>query len=311
MILRTGVSFLSLQPNRNSLLVVAFVGLAVSSCSDDPSRPAVVLDRRVPVYNAEWEMDVWSFAVDGEDSLHVTQYWEPDVLKYSTDGSLLGRWFVVVDQDTLLASSLTFANGYCIALALSRVVVLDKNHAVVTSWPERNMRNFTGGGDLIDADAYGNIYVLDDNRDLVVKYRFDGSFEREWAVEHLDSLGNGGLAGIAVDDAGSVCVSDYWRNQILVYTADGRLLRKFGKFGRRPSEFDGPRGLDISAGILYVADQLNFRVKKFTLHGLYLSDFYSRGTHGQGLDPPESVDVDGNMVFVMHENSILRFDYTD
>ncbi len=254
-------------------------------------------------------MDTWSVTVDGQGNLHVAQFWEPDVLKYSRDGELIGRSFVVLDLDTVDVCSLAYANGRIFALAWSNVVVLDTSYSVIKSWPERRDRNGCSGGDRLDVDGFGNIYVLDDYRDMVVKYGPNGSFETEWTVEHTDQLGNGGLAGIAVADAGRVFVSDLWRNRILVYAADGRPLFKFGQPGSRPSEFDGPWGLDISAGNLYVADTSNFRVKRFDLNGQYLSDFYSQGTHGQSLDPPESVDVFGKTVFVMHENSILRFDY--
>ncbi len=284
------------------LLFAAFLGAAVTSCSDT-SRPAAVPHTEPPVFQAEWEIDTWSVTVDDQGNLHVAQFSESDILKYSSDGELIGRSFVIVDRDTLHVASLTYADGRIVALARREVVVLDANYTVITSWLERYNRGVNGGGDLLDVDGSGNIYVLDDNRDLVVKYGPDGSFETEWRVEHTDTLV--GLAGIAVTDAGQVFVSDPLRHRILVYAADGRPLLEFR------GQYFGPWGLDISAGYLYVADIPNFRVRKSNLHGHYVSDFYSRGTHGQGLDPPESVDVFGNTVFVVHEESIIRFDYSE
>ena len=309
---RVGVcSLRSQQFDRSLLLLAVVVGAVVSSCDDDPSHPNSVPNTSPPEYQAEWEMDTWSVTVDDQGNLHVAQFWEPDILKYSKDGELIGRSFVVLDMDTVDVCSLAYADGRIVALAWGDVVVLDTTYSVITSWPERHNRNGCGGGDRLDVDGSGNIYVLDDDRDLVVKYGPDGTFKTEWTVKHTDSSGNGFLSGIAVSDGGRVFVSDAWRNRIVVYASDGRLLFEFGKHGSHPSELDGPRGLDVSAGFLYVADSANFRIKKFNLYGQYVSDFYSRGTHGQSLDAPESVDVFGKIVFVMHENSILRFDYGD
>ncbi len=246
------------------LRLAVLVAAATCSC-DDSTGPAPVLDRTVPLYHSEWEVDSFSVAVDDAGHLHVVQFWEPAILKYS----------------------------------------------MVTSWPEKHLRNVTAGGDLIDADDSGNIYVLDDNRDLVVKYGLDGEFVREWRIESFDALGRGGLSGIAVSDGGHVCVSDSWRNRILVYTTNGKLIREFGKLGDAAGQLDHPMGLDIADGVLYVADTLNFRVQKFTVYGGYLAAFSSRGTYGETLDPPESVDVEEGTVFVVHGSSIIRYDHAD
>lgn len=296
--------------NRPILLLTLFA-LVICSCEDDVSRPASMLDTRVPVYGDQWELDVFSFALDDNGALHVAQFFERDVLDVSAEGAMLGSWYVILGTDTVSTSSLTCVGSTFVTLSFDNIVILDANHTVVSSWPEKHSRFFSSGGDLIDADAVGNIYVLDDNRDLVVKYTSDGQFEREWRVGAPDSLGTGGVAGIAVANEGLVFVADAWRHRILTYNTKGALIRTFGKFGDRPGQLDGPRGLDVSTGVLYVADTLNFRIQKFTLTGYYLANFYSRGMYGQGLDPPESVDVDGNKVFVMHENSIIRFDYVD
>ncbi len=293
------------------LALTLALGVTICASCDDPSSPNEPLDTRVPEYRSQWEADTWSFTTDDGGHVHVTQFWNLDVMTYSSDGDSLGNWFVIFGNDTLSTNGLTHVGETFVALSSSRVFVIDKNYAVVNSWPETRHRSVSGGGDLIDADAAGDIYVLDDNRDLVVKYGIDGEFKREWRIENSDSQGAGGVAGIAVADAGLVFVSDSWRHRILVYTTDGEFVREFGKRGNSPGQFYAPRGLDVAGKVLYVADMINFRIQKLTLHGGYLSDFYSRGMYGQGLDPPESVDVDGASVFVMHENSIIRFEYVD
>lgn len=300
-----------MSPRHHLVLLIFILGATIVSSCSDPSHPTHTLDTTVPLYHSEWEVDISSFAVDGQGNLHVAQFWESDVRKYSSDGTLLDRWFVIANGDTLRVDALTYVDSAFVVLARSNVLVVDENYMVVTSWPERHLRNVTGGGDLIDADNSGNLYVLDDNRNLVVKYTLDGQFEREWRIARLDSVANDGPSGIAADDAGRVFVSDTRGNRILVYDAEGTLVRTFGKLGYRPGQLHAPLGLAVSGDILYVADLINFRIQKFSVYGGYLSDFYSRGTHGQGLDPPESVEIFGRSVFVMHENSIIRFDYSD
>jgi sugar lactone lactonase YvrE len=291
-------------------MVVAALGAAVSACSDS-SRPDRPPDTRVPEYHDEWEMNIWAFTVDEKGILHVVQFADPEILKYSSQGDFLGSSFVVVDGDTVNPSGLTYVKEHIVALAWSHVIVVNEEDSVVKSWPERHPRNVTAGGDLIDADASGNIYVLDDNYNRVAKYGLDGSFKHEWNIEPVDSITDAWVSGIAVSDRGQVYVTQPGRNRILMYSEEGRPLKKFGAHGSGPNKFAWPLGIDVSNGTLYVADSANIRVTKFTLYGEYLSNFYSLGTYGGEIDAPRSVAVYKNNVFVMHDRSIMRFVYSD
>jgi DNA-binding beta-propeller fold protein YncE len=297
---------------RNTWIMVTMaITICVTSCSDDPSTSHAPPDTRVPEYHDEYEMNIWDYTVDDENNLHVAQFDDPAIMKYSSDGVLLGRWYAVLSGDTVDVSGLAFAKGHFIALAWGKVLVLDKNYAVVNSWPEHYVRDATGGGDLVDADASGNIYALDDNQNHVAKYGLNGSFKVGWDIAPHDSVNSAWVAGIAVTDAGQVYVAQPGRNRILVYSSGGKLLRTLGKYGTANDEFQWPLGIDIAGNTLYVADSGNFRIKRFTLYGAFLSDLYSIGTYGPNIDVPRSVIADENKIFVMHGRSIVRFDYPE
>jgi hypothetical protein len=293
-----------------SRLMTVLVCLA-TACSDDSSGPKVTPDTRVPEYVKEWQTNIWAYAVDDSGSLYVSQFNEQAILKYSNEGELLDSLFVVLSGDTLDISGLVCVGSNLVTLGWSNVIVLDKDYKVTNSWPEHHPRNITFAGDLIDADPSGNIYVLDDNYNRVAKYSFDGAFRLEWNIEPHDSVDTASVSGIAVTSNGLVCVDQGGRNRILIYSSNGKLLHAFGRHGRGKGQLDFPGGIDESDDVIYVADAGNIRVEKFTLLGGYLSDFYSFGTYGQGIDVPRSVVVHGNKIFVMHGQSIIRFDYVN
>lgn len=285
--------------------------MAAASCSD-PSHPSTTLDTRAPVYHSGWNTDIAAFAVDDSGNVHVVQGETPDIKTFSKDGELLERWFIVTGHDTLQAAGLTYNDGHFVALTFYGLAVLDRNHAVMATWPEKHPRSFFGGGDLLDADAAGNVYVLDDTYMRVAKYGLDGSFKREWSVQYHDSVGTTQVSGIAVTAAGLVYVAELLRDRVFIYSTDGRLIRVLGQSGYKPGQLDFPQGIDIAGDYFYIADAGNFRVEKFSLNGIYASAFYSMGPETpSGLNVPRSVEVYKNNVFVMHDSLINRFDYSE
>ena len=89
-------------------------------------------------------------------------------------------------------------------------------------------------------------------------------------------------SGIAADAAGNLYVSHFAATKvgmnkpnastcIVVYAADGRVIREWGRQGTGEGEFDCPGGVAVGKdGRVYVADQTNHRVQVFDQEGKFL-----------------------------------------
>ena len=106
--------------------------------------------------------------------------------------------------------------------------------------------------------------------------------------------------GLAVDQQGSVYITDEWLNRISVFDENGKLQHTWGREGDCSGQLNRPAGITFdSKGNLLVADSLNHRIQRFTKEGQFL---YEWGCHGPGdgqLNAPWGITTDsqGN-VFV-------------
>jgi sugar lactone lactonase YvrE len=108
------------------------------------------------------------------------------------------------------------------------------------------------------------IYVTDFRNRRVQWFDTQGKFLGSIKTE-------GQAAGIALNAAGQICVSQFSPEQVSVYTRAGELVRKWGKMGTAEGEFNNPGGIAIAKdGSIYVADQTNRRVQKFDPQGKFL-----------------------------------------
>lgn len=125
------------------------------------------------------------------------------------------------------------------------------------------------------------VFVTDHYNNRVQKFDSDGKL-----LACFETLPNPG--GIAVDDSGSLYISHFpaarlgketTPDRVSVYSANGKLLREWGKSGTGDGEFSWPGGIAISrSGRVYVADQTNRRVQVFDREGMFLAKWGAYGT---------------------------------
>ena len=110
------------------------------------------------------------------------------------------------------------------------------------------------------AVAGGIVFVGDTLKHRIV--RFDAetlnwmdSFGEE-GKEISQFLGPCGMAAIkpTEDTEGEIFVVDGHGQRIQVFNLKGEFLRTFGSWGTEPGQFDGPRGIAVANGHLYVAE---------------------------------------------------------
>jgi DNA-binding beta-propeller fold protein YncE len=188
---------------------------------------------------------------------------------------------------------------------------------------------FPGG---VAVDGSGNVYVTDPLNNRVSQFTTAGAFVRAFGFDVVPGSGRrleictpvtgckrgiaGGRAGqldrpayVAIDEAGSIYVTDEANNRVNQFTTEGAFVRAWGlnvrpggtkgfelcttATGCRPGEPGGragalrnPDGVATDgAGNLYVAD-LNFRVSQFTTAGAFVRawGFNVRPGGGKGFE---------------------------
>jgi len=239
-----------------------------------------------------------SVRVDAQDNIWAVDEGTNMIIKFSPDGSrvlmTLGRRPDPVEQISLMpgGGGATYANkpysfnrqtdvawdpqgnifvsdGYGDA----RVVKYDKNGRFVKSVAGR------GNGPLqfstphtIAADAQGNVYVGDrgnarvqvlDN-DLNFKAQYD-TVGNPWAVCVSNGPHQYLFASNSWPDSADAANASY-TGEVYKMELDGRILGKFGKAGKGPSEFSTIHQMDCrNPNEIYTAEINNWRTQKVTL----------------------------------------------
>ena len=156
-----------------------------------------------------------------------------------------------------------------------------------------------GNSDLLDGQlgrptalaveaSTGNVFVYDGWGSYIHIFSPLGVFLTRWQAE--DSFQD---RGMALDNRGSVFLTDPQHHRIFQYTQEGALVNFWGVQGSNPGELLGPTGIAVgNGGRIYVADAGNDRIQVFDAEGTFL---FAWGTHGTGsgeFDGPVSISVD-------------------
>jgi DNA-binding beta-propeller fold protein YncE len=125
---------------------------------------------------------------------------------------------------------------------------------------------FENTGDIY-IDNSDNIYVTDFNG-RVQKFSHQGVFLMKFGGSGSEIGQLESPAGIVVNAAGDIYVSDWGNNRIEKFNSQGAYITHWGSTfaspGSGPGEFNGPEGLALdAAGNLYVADHGNQRIQIF------------------------------------------------
>ena len=154
----------------------------------------------------------------------------------------------------------------------------------------------------ITTDQKGRVYVADRGRNSIIIYDSIGLYQSMINLRGITTQ----LAGLATDPEGDYIYAvdrggiDSQIHQVVKMTGNGEIVKRIGKRGKEPGEFNLP--MDIALGTdnkLYVLDTGNFRVQVFDLDGTALTSW---GKAGNGLGQfglPRSIALDRqNNVYV-------------
>lgn len=167
---------------------------------------------------------------------------------------------------------------------------------------------------FVATDSSGNIYVLNTNRNYVMKFSSEGQYIKKWGVQ---GTGDGELnwpLGIAVDANGKVYVADSDNHRIQRFDSDGTYETQWGSRGGSDGQFESPRGVAVdSSNNVYVSEAWNSRISVFDSDGNFLRKWADHGFGNNQLNHPRglTLDSEGN-VYVSDENNnrIMKFSST-
>ncbi len=119
-----------------------------------------------------------------------------------------------------------------------------------------------------------------------------------------------GPLGVGAAPGGLVYVADTGNAQVQVFTREGRWVRRFGRYGHGPGEFDYPMDVLYLRGRVYVADLKNSRVQVLTPEGRFLRALPDpRATPGLRFAPTAlAADGAGRLYVATVDHQVLVFD---
>lgn len=185
----------------------------------------------------------------------------------------------------------------------------------------------------VAVDSAGNVYVADSGNDTIRKIATDGTVTTiagtARAFGSTDGTGTAARftnpAGIAVDAAGNLYVTDSGNHTIRKITPAGVVTTLAGKAGAKgtadgsgsTARFNSPEGIAVdSAGNIYVADTENHAIRKVSPSGTVTTIAGSIGTSGSAdgtgnaaqFDEPYGIAVDstGNVYVADTSNDTIR-----
>ena len=165
---------------------------------------------------------------------------------------------------------------------------------------QKRLHRWTGAGKIRFATPVavakrgGTVFVADSARASVIALSLKGAL--------LFELTNGVQrpVGLAASET-NLYVVDSQLNRVAIYDFRGTLIRRFGKRGAGPGEFNFPTHVAVDRrGYLLVTDAMNGRVQVFDLEGNYQGRIGSPGDSSGHFGRPKGIAADSfGRVYVM------------
>ena len=146
-------------------------------------------------------------------------------------------------------------------------------------------------------DASGDLWVVDDYRDHVLKFNSKGEYQSYFGSSDLEGKKVNGKffepIDVAVTAGGDLWVSDSQRNRLQKFNSKGEYLSKIEPEALSSGQLDHPAGIAIdSAGNIWVANKWENNVKEFSSGGTYIRTVGKAGTGNGEFNEPEGIAVD-------------------
>lgn len=157
------------------------------------------------------------------------------------------------------------------------------------------------------------LYVVDGGNNRIVVMGLTPPYTRVLTFGTAGA-GNGQFAtptGIAVDQSGSIYVSDSLNHRIQKFTSTGSFLWAVGSSaGSAEGQFDTPLGMALDPrGRLHVVDANNSRVQVFDQNGTFLTAYGSAGSGDGQLATPYAIAIQATGLVAVSDNAGNKISY--
>lgn len=185
--------------------------------------------------------------------------------RFGADGLPQGAWFGRV------SAVVGLDDGRVVVLhrgpSIEPVVILDGEGRFVAAW---DAAIGLGHGMRIDAD--GHLWITDVGRHRVIRATLEGRVLLELGTADQSGTDERTFdqpTDVAFGAAGEIVVSDGYGNaRIVVFDAEGRYLRSWGRHGSGPDELETPHSVAAAPdGRIWVSDRTNGRISSFEPDG--------------------------------------------
>ncbi len=247
-----------------------------------------------PVLTLEGVKKPWGIAIKQNKELVVTSYGENCVSVFSARGEKLQSF------GTPGSGQGQFKNP--------RGVAVDgEGNILVADCDNHRIQKFTAEGQFLSAvGTLGNGKL---QFKTPINIAFNASNSKLYVVERNERVQvlNSDLTfsaffgytqfrnpcGITCDSTGNILVAEYDNHRIQVFTAQGTLLRTFGRQGAGKGDLNCPAGIAIDAsGMVYVSEGSNYRISLFTSDGQFVRLFGKNGVGPGEFNQPRDLLVD-------------------
>jgi sugar lactone lactonase YvrE len=142
------------------------------------------------------------------------------------------------------------------------------------------------------AGLSGEVYVTDSRQAKLYVIEPWSNEAQEVPLEAVVSQ----PTGIALDPpSGRIYMVDTGSHEVKIFARDGALLRRIGRRGTGPGQFNFPTMAWMSdKGELLVADSLNFRTQVFDTEGNFIREFGTAGNRAGYQPQPKGVATDSH-----------------
>lgn len=145
-------------------------------------------------------------------------------------------------------------------------------------------------------DAAREHFYIVDRQGRIQRLDGQGRFLNGWT---LPETRLGKPVGLSVGPDGLLYVPDTHYHRVLVYSPDGREVRRFGSFGTSPGQFIFPTDVAFHGGLVYVSEYGdNDRIQAFTPDGTPVLAFGRYGRSPGEFSRPQSIVFLADELFV-------------
>jgi DNA-binding beta-propeller fold protein YncE len=149
----------------------------------------------------------------------------------------------------------------------------------------------------VDFMQDGSVLVMD-RSDRIQRFTPDGQYLSTW---HTLSVAHGNPRGLSIAPNGEVYVADTHNSQVLVYSTQGKIVRRWGSYGMRPGQFIWVTDVAVDPhGPVYTCEYGEGRadrVQKFDSRGRFVLQLAHFGSRPGEVQRPEGLALDhrGNL----------------